>query len=83
MKGGEVEIGADSSHSSWLVAYSRPKDSEKAEILVGVGQTLLGLNFGIEIVSKNCPKPSPKMYKLLPKSILEASNEANGRRRRF
>ena len=76
-----MEIGADSSHSSWRVAYSLPKDSKKAEILVGVGQTVLGLRFGAKMISKNGPKSSPKTSKRLPKSILEASNEAEMKRR--
>ena len=83
VKGGGVEIGADSSHCSWRVAYSRAKDSAKAEILVGVGQTLLGLNFGTEMVSKTGPKSNPKRSKWLRKPILEASSEAKVKRRCF
>ena len=77
-----MEIGADSSQSSWRVAYSLPKDSKKAEILVGVGQTLLGLNCGTEMVSKTGPKSCPKRSRWSRKSILEASNGAKVKRRR-
>ena len=81
VKGGGVEIGADISHASWRVAYSLAKDSKNAEILIGVGQTLLGLHFGAEIVSKNGPKSSLKRSKWTLKSILEAFNQPGVKRR--
>ena len=71
--GGGLEIGADSSHSSWRVAYSLPKVYKKAEIMVGVGQSLLGLHDGAKIVSNNGSKSTPKRSKWPFKSILEAS----------